>query len=458
MKRRQNILFLTHRVPFPPNKGDKIRTFHQLDFLAARHHVYCACFVDRPADEVHAIALSSSCANVIALPWNRNLGLRRAAAGFLRGRSLTCAAYDDPGMWSRLRGLSREVRFDAVVAFSACMAPYAWSFPARRRVLDLCDIDSQKWLDYATASRFPVSAAYLAEARRLAAFEGRCLDHFDATILATKRERNLIDPERKHRTLHVVPNGVDLPVTPPERSSSVGPIVSFVGAMNYRPNVDGATWFVRHVWPRIKRTVPDARFIIVGADPAPTVRRLVRHEGVTVTGEVSSIQPYLRSSRVVIAPMPIVRGIPNKVLEAMASARPVVATSGVADALGAKSGRHLMTADTAEAFADRVLGLLCRDAFCDQVAVSGHRFVTAFHHWPEILDRFERVVVGKPLTSGPADVKGKRPETVRRPLTRRRVAGRREIATAISGRRVKGRPAFPPLIRTAKTKPEWVGV
>lgn len=422
MPRRRNILFLTHRVPFPPNKGDKIRTFHQLDHLAARHNVYCGCFVDRPDDEVHAIALRDWCVDVVALPWSRGIGMHRAAAGYLVGRSLTCAAYDDPLMWNHLRDWSRDVRFDSVVAFSACMAPYAWSFPTRRRVLDLCDVDSQKWLDYAIASRFPISAVYLAEARRLAAFEGRCIGHFDATILATRRERELLDPGRQHRKLHVAPNGVDLPALPPLRPSAAGPIVTFVGAMNYRPNVDGATWFAHHVWPRIKRAVPDARFVIVGADPAPAVSRLAKRDGICVTGVVPSIQPYLQSSRVIVAPMPIVRGIPNKVLEAMAMARPVVGTSAVAGALEATSGQHLLTAETPMEFADRVLSLLCGDAFCDQIAAAGHRFVSTRHHWPDILHRFERVVIGE---SAKAIVRPSFPPLLRsRPKRSRTVAVR----------------------------------
>jgi sugar transferase (PEP-CTERM/EpsH1 system associated) len=389
---RGNILYLAHRVPFPPNKGDKIRTFHQLKYLAARHNVYCACFVDSLADEVHAIALREWCVDVIAIPWNRRIALRRAAAAFLTGRSLTCATYDEPEMWRRLRRWSRQTRFNAVVAFSACMAPYAWSFPARRRVLDLCDVDSRKWLDYASASCFPISFAYRAEARRLAAFERRCINHFDATILATQRERESIDPNREHRSLFVVANGVDSPASPLQRPSAAVPVVTFVGAMNYRPNVDGAVWFVGHVWPRIKREVPDARFIIAGANPARAVQRLARIDGVTVTGEVRIARQ--KTSRVVIAPMPIVRGIPNKVLEAMAYARPVVAAPEVAEALGAEAGLHLLTAGLASDFADRVLDLLRRDAYCDLIAAAGRRFVAAFHNWRPILNEFESLVIG----------------------------------------------------------------
>lgn len=394
MQPRQNILFLSHRVPFPPNKGDKIRTFHQMEHLAARHNVYCACFVDRPADEVHAIALRQWCKGIIAVPWNRRTALRRAAKGFSRGRSATCAAYDDPAMRHHLRAWARDIRFDAATAFSACMAPYAWAFPARRRVLDLCDIDSQKWRDYAADSRFPLSTAYRAEGRRLAAFEQRCLYHFDATLVATPRERDLIDPEGRQRTLQIVPNGVNRPALSPQQPSLNPPIVTFVGAMDYRPNVDGVLWFVRHVWPRVTQAAPDARFVIVGANPAPRIRRLSECNDVLVTGEVPCVQTYLRSSRVVIAPMPIVRGIPNKVLEAMAMARPVVGTSGVAAALGAESGRHLLTGDSPEAFADSVVAVLRGGAQCDRIAAAGYRFAATHHRWPKVLQDYEQIVVG----------------------------------------------------------------
>ncbi|HKQ48727.1 MAG TPA: TIGR03087 family PEP-CTERM/XrtA system glycosyltransferase [Phycisphaerae bacterium] len=399
MHSRQNILFLTHRVPFPSNKGDKIRTFHQMEYLAARHNVYCACFVDRPADRVHAIALRQWCKGVIAIPWDRRTAIRRAVKGFWKGRSLTCAAYDDPTMWHHLREWARAIQFDAVTAFSGCMAPYAWAFPAGRRILDLCDIDSRKWHDYAGDSLFPLSTAYRAEGRRLAAFERRCADHFDSTIVATPRERELIDPEQRQRTLYIVPNGVDLPALPPEPPSANPPIVTFVGAMNYRPNVDGVLWFVRRVWPRIVQATPDARFVMVGADPALLVRRLSRFKNIVVTGEVPGVQPYLRASRVVIAPMPIVRGIPNKVLEAMAMARPVVGTPGVAAALGAQSGRHLMTGESPEAFADHVIALLTDSKQCDRIAAAGYRFVDIHYCWKDALTDYERAVAGPAISA-----------------------------------------------------------
>jgi sugar transferase (PEP-CTERM/EpsH1 system associated) len=412
---RQYILFLTHRVPFPPNKGDKIRTFHQLEHLAARHNVYCACFVDRPADEVNAIALRQWCKGVIAVPWNRRVAIRRAAMSVLKGRSLTCASYDDSAMWRYLREWAREIPFDVVTAFSACMAPYAWAFPAKRRVLDLCDIDSQKWLDYADDTSFPLSAAYRTERRRLGAFERRCVDHFDATIVATDRERGLIDPEKNQRTLHVVPNGVYLPALAPEPPSANAPIVTFVGAMDYRPNVEGVIWFIRCIWPHVMRTVPNAKFAIVGANPVPRILQLSKCEGVIVTGEVPDVQTHLRSSRVVIAPMPIVRGIPNKVLEAMSQARPVVGTSGVAAALCAQSGRHLLIGDSPAAFIDGVVGLLTQGTQCDRIAAAGYRFVAAHYQWEELLPIYERIILSPVVRavrpSASIQQYGKRPQS-----------------------------------------------
>ena len=408
MSARKNILFLANRVPFPPDKGDKIRTFHQLDRLARSHNVYAACFTETPRDVELAAALKRWCVEVVALPWNRRIGLVRAIRTLSSGRPLTVAVYRDPRLTKALADLARRVPFDVVTAFSSYMAPYALAVPAGRRILDLCDVDSEKWRDFSKNSRWPVSPAYRLEARRLRAYEERCLTEFDATIVITDREREIIDPllvrefllapapRRAGPTLHVIANGVELPVREPAPPSSCGPVVGFVGAMDYRPNARGICWFAREVWPRIVRDVGTATLLIVGRNPARRVRRLAGVPGVIVTGEVLDVRDELARCRVVVAPLQVARGLQNKVLEAMAMRRPVVATSTVVGGLSVRPGREILVADEPGEFAERVLALCRSDDLCDRIGNAGHRCVAAQYCWTVVLDRYERVLLGSP--------------------------------------------------------------
>lgn len=411
MPRRSNILFLTHRLPFPPNKGDKIRTFHALERLAASHDVYGACFIDDSADHAHRPAVERLCRNLFVVPWRRHTALRRAASALARTEPLTIAAYEDRAMRCRIAEWSKDVDFDGAVAFSACMAPYALSARARRRVLDLCDADSEKWLDYARASRRPLSWLYAEEGRRLRDFELECIRKFDATVVISERERALLregltSPSDFEDRLFVVPNGVEWQDGAPPPAANLGPQIVFVGEMSYRPNVEGVAWFVCKVWPLVLAANPRSRFTIVGRNPTRAVRRLAAHPGVTVTGGVPDVRPYLLESRVVIAPLAICRGQPNKVLEALAMQRPVVGTPAVAAALDATPDRHLLVGETPAAFARQIVRLCGNRKLCRAVAESGCRFAILNHGWPQSMRKYEDLVLGagSELRSIPTDL------------------------------------------------------
>ncbi len=404
MLERKNILFLANRVPFPPNKGDKIRTFHQLDHLALSHNIYCACFAETQREQVLASSLRRWCADLVAMPWTRRRGVLQAVAGWRRGLPLTVAAYRDRRMFAALARWAEKVDFDTVVAFSSIMAPYAAAVPAKRRVLDLCDADSEKWMDYARDAGRWMGVCYRSEGRRLRAFEEHCLRKFDATLVITERERALLDPQRRHRQLHVVSNGIVLPDEKPPPPSTRGPVVGFVGAMDYRPNVRGVCWFAEVAWPHILREVPDARFYIIGRAPVRAVRRLARQPGITVTGEVEDVGRYVLKLRVAIAPLHIARGLQNKVLEAMCLRRPVVVAPAVAAGLQAVPGRHLLVARDGETFAARVLDLFRSDEFCDRIGNGGYRCVAAHYSWADALQRYECAVLGKPMPAGPPTI------------------------------------------------------
>lgn len=408
---RQRILYLAHRLPYPPDKGDRIRSWHIVSHLARHHDIWLACFADEPPRPEQLAALERTCRAVAVVPFDARRARVRSALSLVMGQSFSRAAFADPWMDATLARWCQAEQFDAVVAFSSVMAPYALAAPAARHILDYCDCDSAKWADYSAQSCLPLRWLWQREARRLRAEEHRWAEEADATVLITERERReLQKPARAPRTISeilksedrkvrartvVIPNGVRVPEQSGARAESLGPIVGFVGAMDYRPNAEGILWFARHVWPRIRTRIPDARLLIIGRDPNYAVRRLHATHGVIVTGTVPRVTELIQQIRVGIAPLRIARGIPNKVLELLAARRPVVATSAVAACLPRKATSAIRVVDDEEMFAHEVLALLADDFECGRAADAGRRFVLARFSWEAGLRSFEEIVTGR---------------------------------------------------------------
>jgi polysaccharide biosynthesis protein PslH len=356
------LLFLCHRLPYPPNKGDKVRSYHFLRHLAGRYRIFLGTFVDDPADWQHVEPLRALCADVHVerlSPRARRVG---SAVGFLTGEALTLPYFRSRQLQAWVQAIARREGIKRAFAYSSPMAQYLFDLPHIRRVIDFVDLDSAKWGDYARTRRWPVSALYAREARRLLCFEKDAARRTEAVTFVTEQETKLFRheaPESADRVM-TIRNGVDSeyfspahdfdsPFPPGERA------IVFTGAMDYWPNVDAVVWFARDVLPEIRRRDPAARFYVVGMNPDASVRVLGNDPGTIVTGRVSDVRPYLKHARVVVAPLRVARGIQNKVLEAMAMAKPTVATPAAASALTALPGTELEVAADAHAFAEKVL-------------------------------------------------------------------------------------------------------
>ncbi|UCC29253.1 MAG: TIGR03087 family PEP-CTERM/XrtA system glycosyltransferase [Phycisphaerales bacterium] len=409
-----NILYLAHRIPYPPNKGDKLRSFRQLEYLARRHRVWCACFVDKRSDEQFINALRASCQDVAAIRLNHTRSTMGGLFGLLCGGTVTGSFYDHSAMDAALRRWCESVKFHAVAAFSSSMAHYALQVPARRRVLDLCDLDSQKWLEYAAASRGPARWLYNTEGRRLARNERAWVNAFDATLLITEAEAAALDGAARPGKLHIVGNGVPLPelgdpqggaagVSAPQQpvSGAKGahefsrpPTVGFVGVMDYRPNVDAVCWFASQCWLDIRALYPEAVFRIVGRSPVRRIRRLATIPGVEVVGGVEDVAEEVRRFDVSVAPMRIARGLQNKVLEAMAAAKPVVLTSKAATGIAGRHAQEFVVADRPSDIVQSVVWLLTDRAERERLGRAARRFVAVHHCWEEALRMFELIVTG----------------------------------------------------------------
>jgi polysaccharide biosynthesis protein PslH len=362
-----DLLFLVHRIPYPPNKGDKIRSFHLLDYLSSRYRVHLGAFVDSDADLVHCDVVRDYCASA----WLGRLSPRqaklRSLTGLLTGEALTLPYYRGSTLPDWIRDVMREHAIRRVLVYSSAMAQFVLGpeFDRMRRVIDFVDMDSDKWRQYSLSQRFPLSWIYRRESRRLLAFEREVATRFDANVFVSQQEAALfaqasgVDPA----SIKVLRNGVDTAYfsVAPERPSpfvTSGPHLVFTGAMDYWANIEGVEWFVASILPMIQRAIPEVEFHIVGMNPAPRVQSLARTAGVRVTGSVPDIRPYLQHASVVVVPLRIARGIQNKVLEAMSMARPVVATSQALEGIPAADGQNVRQADEVNAFARGVIELL----------------------------------------------------------------------------------------------------
>lgn len=330
-----DLLFLAHRIPFPPNKGDKIRSYHLLHFLAQRYRVHMGAFVDDGSDWKYTTDLQKLCTGEVFLrPLSPRLALARSLKGLIIGKPLGLSYYEDRHMKQWVQDIAMRYSLEGVVIFSSTMAQYLPILsPEIPIIVDFVDVDSEKWRIYSRASMPPFSWIYRREARTLLAFERQIAAQVKTSVFVSQAEAKLfcrLAPEVAHRVAYVS-NGVDTDFFSPDRHypspyESNQQVIVFTGAMNYRPNVDAVIWFVKSVFLKILEVVPSACFYIVGAQPTKAVRRLAAYPQVYVTGTVTDVRPYLAHAYIVAVPLRIARGVQNKMLEAMAMARPVIAT------------------------------------------------------------------------------------------------------------------------------------
>jgi sugar transferase (PEP-CTERM/EpsH1 system associated) len=391
------ILYLAHRLPYPPNKGEKIRIFHQIQQLAKRHTIHLCSFVDDPDDLAYVSALRTCCASVEVVYRGRSVGAYfRAAVGFLRGLPLSVSLFYRRALATKVLQKVAAERFDCVIVSSSSMAQYAVNLCPNVKILDFIDIDSEKWRLYAQRHSFPVSFIYQLEAERLATYEKEMAQVFEHCFLISEEEGRLLRRRVSGQPVSVISNGVDL-----EYFSSLGilsskdsqPTIVFTGAMDYFPNVDAVGYFCRDIFPLVLRTMPKAQFYIVGRNPTRQVKQLGRQTNVIVTGTVPDVRPYLAEATISIAPFRLARGVQNKVLESMAMGVPVVGTTEAFKGIAATEQDGVRIADDPHSFAQHVTTLLQGDAALRQeIGLHARRYVERHHRWEDQGAKLERLI------------------------------------------------------------------
>lgn len=405
------MLFLAHRIPYPPNKGDKIRSFNLLRYLAMRYRVYLGCFVDSDDDALHVDELKRWCTESCVVRLSPRLARWRSLTGFVSGEALSLSYYRSARLRSWVQATVAKQGIAKAVVFSSPMAQYLQPFPQLRSVVDLVDVDSAKWTSYSTNHRWPLSMIYRREGERLLAFERRAVSRAAAGVLVTQAEVNLFDrlaPECRDR-MHAIENGVDSSYfAPSDGFESPFPAgetaLVFTGVMDYWPNVDAVTWFAREVLPAIARRRPDVRFYVVGMSPAASVTALASDPRVVVTGKVADVRPYLQHAAAVVAPLRVARGVQNKILEAMSMGRPVVASADAAAGVAAAPGIDIEAAAGAAEFVERTLAVLdpahgMHMGECARARICrSYRWETSLARFGNLLDA-DRLEPGAPASS-----------------------------------------------------------
>ena len=354
----RELLFLAHRLPYPPNKGDKIRSWHMLQYLSRHFRVHLGCFIDDDDDWQHAKTVAALCASTRFIDLRRGPARWRAMQALLSRQAMSVQYYRDARLLQWVDGLLSGNKVRHALAFSGPMAQYIDSSAGRglHRVIDFVDVDSDKWRQYSDSKPWPMSLLYRREAQLLLQYERHIAQQFTAASFVSPAEAALFRqcaPMARRKTGYFN-NGVDTAYfSPMAAQPGVYPpgvqALVFTGAMDYWPNVDAVQWFVRHVWPALRRQFPQLQFYIVGSAPVPAVTALARVPGVVVTGKVPDIRPYLAGAALAVAPLRIARGVQNKVLEAMAMGKIVLATPQALEGIAAQPGLELLLArDDAE--------------------------------------------------------------------------------------------------------------
>ncbi|MES2072236.1 MAG: TIGR03087 family PEP-CTERM/XrtA system glycosyltransferase [Pseudomonadota bacterium] len=397
----EDLLLLVHRIPFPPNKGDKIRSYHLLKHLAQSYRVHLGTFIDDDSDWQYADNVKKLCHETHIARLDPGLAKLRSLGALLSRRPLSLDYYRNAGLQAWINSVIRQRQIKRIVVFSSAMAQFIEHIDDARRVIDFVDVDSDKWLQYADKKIWPMSWLYRREGNQLLAYERRLASECDAALFVSQAESDLfrqLAPESLAK-IDFFNNGVDTDYFSPELShdnpyTGNEKIIVFTGAMDYWPNVDAVQWFADEVLPAVLKQHPDTLFYIVGARPSEQVAALAKLPGVRVTGSVPDVRPYMAHADVAVAPLRIARGIQNKVLEAMAMAKAVVVSPQALEGIDAQPGAELMLAADAGQYALQVLQLLAQKNA--EMGCAARAKVIARYNWSANLSRVDAMLEPQP--------------------------------------------------------------
>jgi sugar transferase (PEP-CTERM/EpsH1 system associated) len=386
------ILYVCHRFPFPPKRGGKIRPFNTIRHLSRQHEVTVASIARSDAEATEGEGLARHCAHYEMARVQSAVQALRMVARVPTSTPSSMGYFYSAQLARQVRGLLCRQRFDLVFVHCSSVAQYVEKVQGVPKILDFGDMDSQKWLEYARYKPFPLSGGYWLEGRKLAREERRLASRFDMCTATTQAEWETLEGYGTGVASGWFPNGVDSTYFAPSEEPYRPDTIAFVGRMDYYPNQQCMLNFCATILPRLRAVRPGLELLIVGADPSPAIRRLGKLAGVTVSGSVPDVRPFLRRAALMVAPLNIARGTQNKILEAMAMGVPVVASRVAAGGVDASSPQHFLVASTPEEYTVAILRVIQSPAERRRLSVAGRQRMLSHHDWDKSMQRLDGIM------------------------------------------------------------------
>jgi len=386
------LFFVCQRIPFPPDRGDRITTFNEIRHLAVKHEIHVFCLDDGTATTPDISGLRPYINGITVVPLSKLGSYRRALRALLIGQPLSVAAFNEPELHAAIQRGYHELNPDLIMIYSGNVAQYAEEFSQVFRIMQFADLDSQKWAQFAESSWPPFSWLYRIEQRRLLAYERGIASTFSHNLVCTLNELRDFQRLIPGALASVVGNGVDLNFYRScGRAKRIGSMI-FTGVMDYLPNIDAVHWFCEEILPIVRRRLPHARLVICGSRPVRSVRRLASREGVTVTGWVPDTRPYLDEAEIFVAPLRMARGIQNKVLEGLAMGLPVVSSQAAWRGTVLRHGEGILAADDQKTFAEHCIELLENRNYRFEMSRKARAAAESHYNWGRQLERLDQII------------------------------------------------------------------
>lgn len=386
------ILYVCHRFPFPPKRGGKIRPFNMIRHLSQRHEVTVCSLARSPEEAEEGRGIAPHCARFEMAQVSNPVQTLRMVARLPTTVPSSMGYFYSPELARKVDGLLRQQQFDLIFVHCSSVAQYVSHVRGIPKILDFGDMDSQKWLEYVHYKPLPIKLGYWLEGAKMLREEKRLARLFDLCTATTRAEWETLESYGTGVATDWFPNGVDAGFFKPDGEGYDADTISFIGRMDYYPNQEAMFGFCEHTWPLLRARRPGMKLLIVGADPIPAVKKLGELPGVTVTGSVPDVRPYILRSAAMVAPLNIARGTQNKILEAMAMGVPVVSSAIAAGGVDALSEEHFLVASTPSEYAEALLRIVEQPAERERLAQVGRARMLSHHAWPHSMARLDGIV------------------------------------------------------------------
>ena len=397
------ICVVSQRVPFPPNKGEKLRTYHQiLHLVESGHQVEVLTLVEDDNDERDAQLLASQL-DINVSTYRLPNKVKRYLWAVLKNQPLSVGNFFSTKLQKIIDSKLNQGR-DVLMFSASSLSYYIFNSPSYETsscylLMDFMDVDSDKWAQYAATSRFPMNWVYSRESEGIRELEAKTNKLFSACFLIAEEEVALFKRNvDASKPVKVLGNGLDFKAFYPSKKVPAfsgeiqTPNFLFTGVMDYKPNIDAVLWFVNECWPTVRSKYSTAVFTIAGMNPVEEIKAFNGKEGIEVTGFVDDILPYFHRANVFVAPFRLARGVQNKVLQAAACALPIVTTSMGAEGISFASNDNMWIEDNAEAFANACISIMENDDASKEKALRAFDAIREQYSWKQQLAPLDKVL------------------------------------------------------------------